>query len=122
MTLIFLIFAVSVETDKVCYSNGSDWQTVPVDGYTDVSGKFSHILWGLTITSALSALIPLASTVNFGYFIWMSIAIFSDAAKVCTEHVLYSRGTFMAVYFWLNIAIVALVCVFVCAAIALQRR
>ena len=120
--MILLIFAAFVETDKVCFSNGSDWQTAPVDGYTNVSGDFTHILWGLTITSALASFIPIAGTVHLGYFIWMSIAIFSDAAKVCTEHVLSARGTFMLVLFWLNIAILALLCLCVCALVALKSR
>ena len=121
-TLIFLIFAAFVETDKVCFSNGTDWQTTPVEGYTNVSSNFTHMLWGLTITSALSAIIPIAGTIHIGYFIWMAIAIFSEAGKLCTEHVLSARGTFMLIYFWLNIALTACVCLAVCALVALKGR
>ena len=114
--MVFVIVAAFVETDNVCYSNGTDYQTAPLEDLTDVSAEFNKILWGLTITSALSTVIPLAATLHIGCFLLMPFTIFSDAAKVCTEHVLFYRGNFMGLYFWVVFAIVALVCVIACAA------
>ena len=113
-----------VEQNETCYSDGVNWQTTPDDNgvYRNVARTFNHLLWGLGITSLLSGCIPILGTVHLGYFIWMATAIFSDAGKLCTEHVLTSRGTFMKVVFWFNISILILACVAVCAVAIMARR
>ena len=123
-SLLYIIFALWVEQNKTCYSDGATWQTVQ-DGngqYTDVAADFNHILWGLGITSLLSGIIPILGTVHLGYFIWMSISIFSAAGKLCAEHVLTSRGTFLAVVFWFNISVLALLVCGICLIVLLARR
>ena len=113
-----------VEQNETCYSDGVDWQTDRDEQgrYRNIARLFNHLLWGLGITSLLSGCIPILGTVHLGYFIWMAVAIFSDAGKLCTEHVLTSRGTFMKVVFWFNISILILACVAVCAVAIMARR
>ena len=118
---VFLIFALFVEVDSVCYSDGANWSTTPVDGWTNVSKEYNQILWGLAISTFFASVIPLCGTINLGFFIWMIIAIFSSAGKVCGEHVLSSRHTLFLVNFWVSISIIALVCCIVCVAIATHR-
>ena len=122
VTLIFVTFAAFVETDKVCYSNGSEWQTTAAEGYTDVSGDFNHVMWGLAITCALAGLNRWLGIFHIGYFIWIPYARYSDAGQLCAEHVLTTRGKFIALYFLAPIISLASLCLTVCFLLVVERR
>ena len=55
---VYLIYALFVETDKTCYSDGVSWSTSPDSNglYEDVAYDFSVVFWGLGITCILNSL------------------------------------------------------------------
>ena len=117
MGIVFLVYALFVETDKTCYSDGVNWSTTPdADGlYKDVAHAFTVVFWGMGIICLLHLLLSINLVATFlmiflrneqlallidalvkiangllgiGFFIATFVVRLSDTGKLCSEHVL----------------------------------
>ena len=144
MGTVFLVYALFVEKNVSCYSDGVNWSAAPDSAglYKDVAHAFSVVYWGLAITNFVNFVLSLTfvanllwkitsrprlaliivlvakivnALVSLGFGITAFVVRLSDSGELCSENILTKRGWLLSFLIWSCVVIFGLgLLIFLC--------